>query len=83
MVQQVAQAWSEWKWFACLDKRSRALLQFVLLRCLDWKNISACLSSIIAPLFPNLHTVGVFKGLLGDPFIAKLASFSKQLIYCT
>jgi len=28
-------------------------------------------ASIIAPLFPNLHTVvGVFNSLLGDPFIA-------------
>ena len=44
----------------------QALMQFGLLHCLDWRNISACLSSIIAPLFPNLHTVvGVFKGVLG------------------
>ena len=48
------------------DKRSEASMQFGLLHCLDWRNISACLSSIIAPLFPNLHTVvGVFKGVLG------------------
>ena len=38
--------------------------------CLDCRNISACLSGIVAPLFPNLRTVvGVFKGLLGDPLL--------------
>ena len=62
------------------DERNQALLQFGLLHCLDWRNISACLSGIIAPLFPNLHTVvGVFKCLFGDPFIAKLFDLSSVL----
>ena len=47
-----------------------------MLHCLDWRNISGCLSGIIAPLFPSLHAVvGIFKGFLGDPFIAKLFDF--------
>ena len=65
------------------DKRSQALLQFGWLHCLYWRNISACLSSIIAPLFPNLHTVvGVFKGLLWDTSIAKLFDFVVGFRWC-
>ena len=42
-----------------------------------------CLSGIIALLFPNLHTVvGVFKGLLGNPFIAKLFDFAIGVRWC-
>ena len=65
------------------DERSQALLQFGFLHCLDWRNISACLSGIIAPLFPNLQTVlGVFKGPLGDPFIVKLFDFVVGFRWC-
>ena len=41
------------------------------------------MSSVITPLFPNLHTVvGVFKGLLGDPFIVKLFDFVVGFRWC-
>ena len=55
------------------------MLQFCLLHCPDWRNISG----IIVLLFPNLHTVvGVFNGLLGDPFIVKLFDFTIGFRWC-
>ena len=50
--------------------------------CIVWIG-GISLSGIIVLLFPNLHTVvGVFNGLLGDPFIVKLFDFAIGFRWC-